>query len=403
MRVIVVTIEPPDPFGNPASRWFYVLLNGLVAAGHSVTMISSCTDLQSRERAEKLFPKPKFDLQCFANGIHRGPLGKLRTAWQPFSYVFSTELRRALERECDRGFDVLHLEHLWSGWIGWRHAERSLLNVHYLFSSDFADTAPTDHYDRLRRAATYRAEARILKHYPHVAALTERLTGDIRKIAPQCRPRVLPLGIDSSLYPFSADDPSGPRTIGVIGNFSWAPTYRAGVRLHSVLWPRIKAAVPDARLLIVGRDALRRLGDLPPSPDVEVLENVPEIIPYFQRLHVLLNAPSRGSGTKVKVQESMALGIPVVTNADGGEGIPGIDGEHWGLADSDDGLVERAIALLNDAPLRRQRRIAARALLEREFGAARTVGKVLEAYASIARPNASPISTSERSTTEASG
>jgi len=346
-------------------------------------MISSCSDPESRQRAEALFPKPRFDLQCFANGSHSGPLGKLRSAWQPFSYMFSKDLRCAIERECERGFDVLHLEHLWSGWLGWNHAQRALLNVHYLFSSDFAETAPAGSYDRLRRLGTYAAEARVLKHYPHVAGLTERLAKDIRQLAPGSRPRVLPLGIDATLYPFSEADPPGPRTIGIIGNFSWTPTYRAAVRLHSALWPQIKAAVPDARLLIVGRDARRRLGDLPSSPDLEIVENVPDIIPYFRRLHVLLNAPAHGSGTKVKVQESMALGVPVVTNTDGGEGIPGIDGEHWGFADDDHGLIERAIELLNDAALRRQRRLAARALLEREFGTAPTIGKVLEAYASI--------------------
>jgi polysaccharide biosynthesis protein PslH len=382
VRILVVTIEPPDPFGNPASRWFYVLFKGLVERGHDVTMLSTCSDLGSRGRAEELFPRPRYDLRCFDIGVHSGVRGKLRSAWQPYSYVFSPEFRSALEAQCQAGYDVLHLEHLWSGWLAWDRVERTLVNVHYLFRADFADSTAGGAYDRLRRMATYAAESRILNHFPHVATLTERLARDIREIAPKRSPHILPLGIDASLYPFSAVDPDGPPTIGIVGNYAWTPTYRAAVRLKSELWPRIKAAVPSAKLLIVGRSAVAQLG---PSedPDVEIIENVPDIIPYFKRLHVLLNPPPHGSGTKVKIQESMALGVPVVTNTDGGEGIPGKDGEHWGFADDDAGLVERAVALLNDPELRRSRRIAARALIETEFGSQRTLGAVFDAYAAM--------------------
>ena len=382
MRIVVVTIEPPDPFGNAASRWYYVLFRGLVELGHDVTVLSACSDRASRTRAEELFPRPKYDLHCFDVGVHGGVRGKLRSAWQPYSYVFSAEFRRAFEAQCQAGYDVLHLEHLWSGWLAWNRADRALVNVHYLFRSDFADSTPTSIYGRLRRFGTYAAESRVLNHFPHVATLTERLARDILEIAPKRKPHLLPLGIDASLYPFSADDPLGPPTLGIVGNYAWTPTYRAAQRLKSALWPRIKAAVPTARLLIVGRNAITQFGPSD-AADLEIIENVPDIIPYFKRLHLLLNAPPHGSGTKVKVQEAMALGVPVVTNTDGGEGIPGRDGEHWGLADDDDGLVQRAVALLTDRERRHAYRLAARALLEREFGPPRTLGAVLEAYAAI--------------------
>lgn len=388
VRILVVTIEPPDPFGNAASRWYYVLLRGLVERGHRVTMLSTYSDPASKLRAEAIFHEPEYDLRCFPEGPHGGLRGKFNTLWRPYSYTFSKELMAELQRLCSMGFDVLHLEHLWSGWLGWNYADKALLNIHYLFSSDFTGVKPVNLRDRLLHAATFAAEGRVLRHYRYVAGLTDRLARDIQRIAPALRARVLPLGIDASLYPFSAEDPAGAPTLGIIGNFSWTPSYQAAQRVLSVLWPRIKAAVPEARLLIVGRDAVRRIGKST-DPSMEVIENVPEIVPYFRRLHVLLYPPPHGSGTKVKVQESMALGVPVVTNTDGGEGIPGVDGEHWGFADDDEGLAERTIALLNSADLRRARRIAARALLESTFGPKPTVDAVLAAYDEITRSRAS--------------
>lgn len=382
VRIVVITIEPPDPFGNAASRWFYVLFKGLVERGHEVTLLSSYRDEESRAHALEHFPAPHYDLRCFPTGGQGGLRGKLESAVRPYSYVFSPAMRSEAARLLAQPFDVLHLEQLWSGWLGWRHAQKAILNIHYLFSQDLRGIRAKGTYDALRRQATFLAERRILKHFPHLATLTPRLVEEVRRLGGPT-PALIPLGIDPALYSFSADDPLGPPTLGLIGNFAWQPTHRAGVRLLTELWPRIKALLPDTRLLIVGRDAERFMRPHVRDPEVELHENVPDILPYFRRMHTLLYAPEHGTGTKVKVQESMALGIPVVTNTDGAEGIPAHDGIELAMADDNDGLVERTVALLRDSELRRHRRVAARALLEKAFGPAATLPAVEAAYAAL--------------------
>src|SRR4029453_11452473 len=63
---------------------------------------------------------------------------------------------------------------------------------------------------------------------------------------------------------------------------------------------------------------------------------------------------SRGSGMKIKILEAMAFGVPVVTTSEGVEGLPAEDGVHAGVCDDDDGLIERAVDLLQD-PGRQER------------------------------------------------
>ena len=87
------------------------------------------------------------------------------------------------------------------------------------------------------------------------------------------------------------------------------------------------------------------------TPDAYIEEDVADIIPYFRRLDVLLHAPAHASGMKVKVLEAMALGVPVVTNEEGVEGLPVEDGTHVGLAEDYDGLVERTVTLLESQGL----------------------------------------------------
>jgi glycosyltransferase involved in cell wall biosynthesis len=279
--------------------------------------------------------------------------------------MLTPRLHNDLRREVANGFDVLHLESLWSGWLGLDYAERAVLNLHYLFSIDLADRPTTSVTDRLRRYSTQRAERQLLRHYPRICTVSPRLSRSVRVANPAANVHTIPLGLELSLYPFNEENRSRqPPVLGLIGSFHWQPTYSAGVRLLTRLWPEIKRRVPAARLQIVGRRARTALADFANLPDVEVHEDVPDTIPYFLNTSVLLYAPSRGSGMKVKILEAFALGVPVVTTGEGVEGIPAIDGLHAGIAEDDAGLIDRAVALLNNSELQEVRRRAARELVE---------------------------------------
>ncbi|HEY2857559.1 MAG TPA: glycosyltransferase, partial [Terracidiphilus sp.] len=119
-------------------------------------------------------------------------------------------------------------------------------------------------------------------------------------------------------------------------------------------------------------------------PDVTISENVPEMRPYFERAGVMLYAPGRGSGMKIKILEAMALGVPVVTTSEGVEGIPAVDSEHAGICENDAGLIERTINLLKDPLLQNRQRRAARQLLERHCSPARTLDGIERIYRRIA-------------------
>jgi glycosyltransferase involved in cell wall biosynthesis len=303
---------------------------------------------------------------------------------QPFSYAFGPGLRAELRTELERGFDVLHLEQLWGGWLGLDHPERSVLNIHYLFDIDFSDRPPDSLAERARRVMTSRAERYLLRHYPTITTLTPRLTERVHQISPRSNVQTVPLGLDASLYPFEPSDaPGRAPTVGLIGSFHWHPTYWAGVRLLTRLWPEIKRRVPEARLLIVGRRARSALGSLAEGPDITLAEDVPDTFPFFRSMDLLLYAPVRGSGMKVKVLEAFALGVPVVTTSEGIEGLPAEDGVHAGLAEDDAGLVERSVALLRDPALRSARRLVARALLESFCGPGPTLDALERVYRSL--------------------
>ena len=138
----------------------------------------------------------------------------------------------------------------------------------------------------------------------------------------------------------------------MIGSMNWYPSHSAAVRLLTRLWPEIKRRIPNARVQIVGWQARSALKEFLEMPDVTIEENVPDIRAYFERTGVMLYAPARGSGMKVKILESFGFGVPVVTTSEGVEGLPAVDGVHAGVCEDDAGLIDRAVELFATQPSR---------------------------------------------------
>jgi len=374
-------IEPPLPFGNAAARWYYVLLRGLVERGHRVTAIAACSKLEEISTAQALFPAPAYDLHCYPYPRRRGLRDKWQSLRRPYSFMFSTELRCQLSTELARGFDVLHLEQLWSGWLGLEHVDRALVNVHHLVWIDLEKLRPVSWQERLERSLMLATERRLVRSLKHFRSFTPRLVPEMTQVNPEAQITTVPFGMDASLYDYI---PNARRTnqpiISLFGTMSWFPSQSAAVRLLARLWPEIKRQVPAARLQIVGWNARAVLHDFLALPDVTIEENVPDMQPYFANTAVFVYAPERGSGMKIKVLEALAFGVPVVTTSEGVEGLPAEDGLHAGVTEDDVGLIERTVRLLKDPIAQNRQRAEGRALLERHCAPRPTLDAIESIY-----------------------
>jgi len=373
-------IEPPIPFGNAAARWFYVLLCELVHRGHDVTAFVAGNQQCDLDRAAELFPSPKYDLRLFTFPNRVGWRSKLESFRKPYSYMFSDAFKQELSNEIKKGVDVLHLEQLSAGWLGFEDSDRALLHIHFLYSIDLED-ANLGWKSRFHKFQMCRTERKLIRQYPTVSTLSDRLAGQIKAISPRKNVPIIPLGIDVENYPYiSNEERTVEPVVSMIGSMTWYPSYSAAVRLITRLWPEIKKRVPSARLEIVGREARKQLNCYVSLPDVIIEENVPDILPYFRRAGVMLYAPSRGSGTKVKVQEGFCQGVPIVTTTEGVEGLPAKDGVHAGICDDDAGLVDRCVELLQSIVIQNRYRRAARELIESHCGIQPAIDALEVAY-----------------------
>ena len=142
-----------------------------------------------------------------------------------------------------------------------------------------------------------------------------------------------PNGVDCGAYASLPEARrSGPPTILFVGAMSWAPNAAAARFLTTEVLPRVRAEVPGARLRIVGRDAGPEVQALARHAGVEVTGAVPDVLPHLADAYVMAVPLEAGGGTRLKILEAFAAGVPVVSTPVGAEGLDVIHGRDLWLA-----------------------------------------------------------------------
>src|SRR5258708_2474340 len=295
--------------------------------------------------------------------------------------MFSPEMKAQLQFELDKGFDVLHLEQLWSGWMGLRYADDSLLNVHHLVSIDLDHVKAANWYQGFQHRIMFAAERKLLRRFCNIRSCSPRLVPDMQRASPAAHITTIPVGLELALYRYILNNERGKEpVISVIGSMGWYPSRSAAHRFLTRLWPAIKSQVPTARAQVIGWNARTALAQFLDMADGTIEEKVPDIQPYFRNMSGVRYATERGSGMKIKILEALAFGVPVVTTSEGVEGIPAEDGVHAGVCDDDAGLIKRAVALLNNEEIQNRQRAARRPLLEAHSSPGVTLDQIEEVY-----------------------
>jgi glycosyltransferase involved in cell wall biosynthesis len=129
------------------------------------------------------------------------------------------------------------------------------------------------------------------------------------------------------------------------------------------------------------------------APGVDLIGEVADVAPYYRRAGVFVCPLREGSGTRLKILESMALGNPVVSTRIGAEGIQAKPGRDLLIADAPEDFAD-AVVDLSTHPARFDRiRHHGRALVEARYdwdligdNAAESIARWSEQRAEHARP-----------------
>ena len=153
----------------------------------------------------------------------------------------------------------------------------------------------------------------------------------------------VPNGVDTGFFAFRERDP-GSRRVLFLGNLLHPPN-SAGLRFFlQEVWPGIRRRSPELELDVIGEPGRFREG-MPDPPGVVFHGVVGDVRPFLAAACLMVVPILSGSGTRLKVLEAFAAGVPVISTALGCEGLEIENGREVLLAESPEDFIEGALRM----------------------------------------------------------
>lgn len=187
----------------------------------------------------------------------------------------------------------------------------------------------------------------------------------------------VPTGVDCEY--FTPAQNSEPATMAFLGSMDWHANVEAIHHFVKNSYPAIQKAVPESKLLLIGRNphaSLRALAEADPS--IEFTGTVADVRPYLARASIMILPLRVGGGTRIKVFEGMAAGLAVVSSRIGVEGLPVENGVHALIEDEPSAFSDAVIGLMRDHKGRSDLIKTAREWVKSEFSWDRAARRFLE-------------------------
>lgn len=217
---------------------------------------------------------------------------------------------------------------------------------------------------RWRRAQMRAFERRLLGRVAESWMVSRADVEGARALAPQARLRYVPNVVD-----VAAIEPVGPAGRGerilMVGDFTYAPNRSGRDVLVGEILPRVRRALPDARVTLVGRGLEEWR---PETEGVEVAGFVPRLADAYAQADCVVVPLVEGAGTPLKFVEALAYGMPIVATPLAARGLEVEPDVHFRLGRDAAELADALVATLRDGGA--ELGAAGRELAEREYSIA---------------------------------
>ncbi len=372
------------------------IITGLLEAGHQVKILAVNSEKYNVKESD--IPeeyKKKTDIGLIDIDLTIRPLKALRNLLTRKSYhverfiseEFKGKLTEILERE---QFDVVQLEMLFMApYVETirRHSKAMIVlrahNVeHKIWERIAKETkTPLKRWYLNHLAKTLKEyELNALDTVDGIAAITRKDAAFFRKYC--SKPVIdIPFGVYPEQFTPKYEIEGKP-TFYHIGSMNWMPN-EEGIRwfIDEVL-PKTVEKVPDFVYHLAGRSMPEWLTTMK-NPHVDIIGEVPDAKAFVANHDVAIVPLLSGSGIRIKIIESMALGKTVITTRVGAEGILYDEEVNIIIAENKAKMVE-AIRSLNENPQTAVRiGQAARQLVEKTYDNRKIIARLLMFYEQI--------------------
>lgn len=372
------------------------IVNGLTEAGHKVKILA--INSEKYHIKEKDIPKSykeKTNIELVDVDLRIKPLEAFKNLFSNKSYHverfisddFKNKLIGILKKE---KFDIVQLEMIYMApYIETirEHSDAKIVlrahNVEHLIWERIAKKTkflPKRWYINHLVRTLRNYELEVINKVDGIAAITYRDAAFFR--GETAVPVIdIPFGVNPEDFTPSFEVREKP-TLYHIGSMNWMPNDEGIYWFLRNVWDKVAKREPEVVLNLAGRHMPKWLTNLK-KRNVNVLGEVPDAKEFIKNNDIAVVPLLSGSGIRIKIIESMAMGRTVVTTMIGAEGIQYSEYENIIIADSPAKMVEVICKLLKDPMEAKRIGRNARRLVEDIYDNKKIIDRLLIFYDEI--------------------
>ncbi len=204
---------------------------------------------------------------------------------------------------------------------------------------------------------------------------------------PGQRVLVVPNGVDCRTILPKPDHTITSPVLLFTGDMGTEANIEAATFLATEVFPAIRREFPTAELRLVGKNPDPRVGRLV-GQGIMVTGAVPDMQVHLRAATIYVAPHFTGAGTRTKVLEAMAAGLPIITTSPGIEGMKVQPGRDLLVADQPTDMIESIHTLLASQPDRERFAHAARHMAEIWYDWSRCLWPLEPLYQNLLAPKA---------------